>query len=98
MNEENRLLKKAVWFLMGFICLLAVLNFVMGYAAVEAGKDSRPADPDASHRRMLSRSYLDMIYGERRSLSHAEGAPPPMEGVMQTGDGATIGMAVSVDE
>lgn len=40
------MMKKAIMFLVGMIILLAILNFVMGYLAVEAGKDARPASSD----------------------------------------------------
>eukprot|EP00391_Amoebophrya_sp_Ameob2_P005804 CAMPEP_0178991058 /NCGR_PEP_ID=MMETSP0795-20121207/5310_1 /TAXON_ID=88552 /ORGANISM="Amoebophrya sp., Strain Ameob2" /LENGTH=1109 /DNA_ID=CAMNT_0020682711 /DNA_START=531 /DNA_END=3864 /DNA_ORIENTATION=- len=70
MEQENRYMKIAVMALGCIIILLALLNFAMGYAAVEAGKDYRPADADHSRRRLLSEEE-ESVYGVR--LLHAEG-------------------------
>jgi hypothetical protein len=88
-------MKKAIVALVGFIVFLGILNFVMGYLAVEAGKDARPSSNDGHRRRLEQKSYLDNIYGNRR-LDHGDG-PPPVPGVMVTTDNFKQGGAVNID-
>eukprot|EP00391_Amoebophrya_sp_Ameob2_P004656 CAMPEP_0179006190 /NCGR_PEP_ID=MMETSP0795-20121207/14397_1 /TAXON_ID=88552 /ORGANISM="Amoebophrya sp., Strain Ameob2" /LENGTH=4148 /DNA_ID=CAMNT_0020700885 /DNA_START=196 /DNA_END=12644 /DNA_ORIENTATION=- len=88
MQEENRMMKKAIIALVGIIVLLAVMNFVMGLLAVEAGKDTVPASSSSHRRRRLS--DLAETYGAHRIL-HADvggGAERSLgAGVMVTGSG-----------
>ncbi|CAD7953108.1 unnamed protein product [Amoebophrya sp. A120] len=85
MQEENRQMKRALVVLVGIIVLLAVMNFVMGLLAVEAGKDTKPADAASHRQRRLSQ--MTELYGEHRILSHMANERAVGAGVMIAGSG-----------
>ncbi|CAD7976772.1 unnamed protein product, partial [Amoebophrya sp. A25] len=66
MQEENRVMKRALVVLVAIIVLLAVMNFVMGLLAVEAGKDTKPSE-SSSHRQRRLRELAE-VHGEHRLL------------------------------
>jgi len=72
LQKENRVVKRLLFASVIVIILLAVLNFVMSLAAVEAGKDFKPKDSSSG---ATSRRRLQAMGGSRDkgALADAEG-------------------------
>ena len=70
MEEENRLVKRALMAACCVIVILAGLNFAMGYAAAEAAKDFRPASTESSdsHGRRMQVEYFEFLSDETGQL------------------------------